>query len=283
MAAPLLTAIHEVTPTTAHIGDQLVYHVLVKYDASAELLPLTNANISNVFSTLSFNKGTRQTGREKQYQFTAKIVPFSVGTYTIPARDVSIKLAGKVTTVTLPELTIVVKSILTPTQNQVEDIKSAGTLSYPVGLVAGIGLVLVILVGGGVAFMLLRRRPEDAISEFVPSAIPIPLDEAALSKLRALALGDFDQLSAVLRVYLDQRFDVPALEMTTTEVVAALEKVCEAALLKRIFRVLHLCDLVKFAQFGPSEDDARIAIEKTEEIIRHFGPVPVMEGSNDIG
>lgn len=122
---------------------------------------------------------------------------------------------------------------------------------------------------GAVALYLHRRRRAHPVAEVAkPKTPPRPhhlvaleaLDELERSSL--LARGEVKtwhvRVSEIVRTYVEGQLEVPALEMTTREVVAGLRK---AALGGRITDTFHTflarCDLVKFAKLRPGAEASR--------------------------
>ena len=88
------------------------------------------------------------------------------------------------------------------------------------------------------------------------------------------------ELTFVIREYLENRFDIQALESTTSEVIADLEdKDFDTKQASTLSRILQIADLVKFAKATPSAelhesflDDAENFVSETKlEIIESEG------------
>src|SRR5260370_18880350 len=100
---------------------------------------------------------------------------------------------------------------------------------------------------------------------FAPAVPRRPAEEVALEKLRALAAGGnytadgfrpfYFALSEIVREYLGARYGFDSLELTTTELLEALERHAprKAAPLRDIEQLFGAWDLVKFAKAGPTE------------------------------
>jgi hypothetical protein len=129
----------------------------------------------------------------------------------------------------------------------------------------------------------LRRPPaEEPEPEPVPEPAEAPLDEA-LRRLAALARIDvasdaalkpfFVELSDILRTYVARRTGVPALEMTTGELVRELRGIRRTARLpdervRDLDRLLQAADLVKFADLHPAADSATTALHQATATVR---------------
>lgn len=85
----------------------------------------------------------------------------------------------------------------------------------------------------------------------------------------------YTALSDILREYISQRYDFPALEMTTAELVDTLEKTeVPPKECKRVSELLTLADLVKFAKYTPALEshneayrEAYIFVEETKQAV----------------
>jgi len=110
-----------------------------------------------------------------------------------------------------------------------------------------------------------------------------PAEEAldALEDLQGSGLGAkeiYDGLSQVLRVYLERRYDIPALVLTTPDLLRMMRQrrstVPWSASPKDLFA---RCDLVKFAKLIPEPPELRNDIEAAIQIVRATAPKPPPE------
>lgn len=172
------------------------------------------------------------------------------GTYLIPAIDAPWRAGDEVGTAGTGQILVEASTDGISGDEQLRDLKG---LAKPdpdptPWIVAGVGVVLLALVGLAVLFWLRRRTPE--------LAPVVPPDERARAALQALKMGDTAdegafayQLSAVLRRYLEERFGFAAWRMTTQEVLRAMppELVAQRQVEAAVREVLEASDLVKFA------------------------------------
>ena len=90
------------------------------------------------------------------------------------------------------------------------------------------------------------------------------------------AVKDFHiEASDIVRRYVEARFSVPALEMTTWEIVGGLERTgVDAETREQLRRFLDRCDLVKFAKVRPSieesTDTVRAGRTLVEQTVAHM-------------
>ena len=100
----------------------------------------------------------------------------------------------------------------------------------------------------------------------------------ALEALRAKGSGNikeyFFELSCIIRRYIEDRFSMRAPEMTTEEFFAALKEsgILSGTHKNLLKEFLTLCDIVKFARYGPTRDEieesfnaAKVFVDETKE------------------
>ena len=111
---------------------------------------------------------------------------------------------------------------------------------------------------------LFGKKKESEQEELIPEII-IPAHEKALTALHTLRNQELWQegkikkyqssLTDIVRRYLEDRFEVNALEMTTDEITRSLkDKDFDTTHSSTLERILQIADLVKFAKAKPPED-----------------------------
>jgi len=269
----LLVAEQVVTPGAARIGDRLNYELRVTYDAPVQLVDIGNSGIVSPFAVIQFKKIREKKGGHPVFRYVATISPFSTGRYVIGERTIKYKIGKKVDRFVVPAIQVDVISVLTATNNQMQDIKTAPPLAMPLRRVAiGFGVVVAV-IGSAIVWWIIRRKSTDVDVEFVPIADHRSIDQIAqdaLSDAQQLMddpVGFYTSLADILRRFLGQKFELDSQEMTTSELVRALESICDPWIVKQVGRILQLCDLVKFAKFSPRREDAQIALDKSRAIV----------------
>ncbi len=112
----------------------------------------------------------------------------------------------------------------------------------------------------------------------VESETIIPAHEIALKKLNDLKLqklwqhGDIkmyqSELTHIIREYLEARYEIPALESTTNEVIRALKKgLLQDGDVISVQRILQVADLVKFAKATPEENIHEAFMDEAVEFV----------------
>lgn len=139
-------------------------------------------------------------------------------------------------------------------------------LLYFIGAAAILGFITVS------AWFYLRKRPQPLpVSEDEAIDVPLP-HEVAYEQLAVIEASDLlkrgdmepyhTQIAYVLREYISARYQIPALELTTTALLHAMLGVeIGTECIERVQELLASCDMVKFATYQPelSEASARIA------------------------
>lgn len=120
----------------------------------------------------------------------------------------------------------------------------------------GIGLLGMILLYN--VFKRLRKKEEE-VEEIVEEVIVIPPHTLALNALNDLdkrkvwQSGDVkayqSELTDIMRQYIENRYNVNALEMTTGEIKSGLKKAgVQSTLVDKLLEILQIADIVKFAK-----------------------------------
>ena len=128
------------------------------------------------------------------------------------------------------------------------------------------GGILVVIIAMLVWFSLQQRRQTSAPTSIEEVEV-CPPHEIAYERLAAieasewLARGELDayhtHISRVIREYIEARYRIPALELTTTQLLAQLtEGQLGALYVDKIRHFLVNCDKVKFATYQPATAEA---------------------------
>lgn len=136
-------------------------------------------------------------------------------------------------------------------------------------IVAAVLLIIVVFV------IWFQRKPKKVIEE---PKIPVrPAHEIALERLNILegknlwqsgkTKAFYSELTDILREYIEERFQIPAMEQTSDEIIRSMKHnpSFSSALIEKTHQVLFLADLVKFAKENPvgSENDQNLALVRT--------------------
>jgi len=119
-----------------------------------------------------------------------------------------------------------------------------------------------------------------------------PYDEAMqnLQNLKAAQLWQqgkekeyFTGLTDILRVYIDRRFGINAVEMTSSQIIDTLKKNEEAkAVNEQLEMILEVADIVKFAKARPLADDNEVAFQRAVNFVEATRPVEQPEKKEEV-
>lgn len=196
------------------------------------------------------------------------VTSFELGELEIPPIEVAVVAPdGTVHTLLTDPFRIGVESVGLDESGDIRDIK--GPLSLARNWWALVPWVLLAAALAAGAYQLRRRvRSRPATEAPRPAPPPRPFHVVAieaLDELEASSLLERGQVKAyhiriseIIRAYIEGQLEVPALEMTTREVVRGLRRASlGGAITESLRRFLDRCDLVKFAKLRPGADESR--------------------------
>jgi hypothetical protein len=135
---------------------------------------------------------------------------------------------------------------------------------WPLLLMGGLILVGIALVGFGIYAFIRWRNNKPVFSISKPAEPPHNIALRDLDKLRSEKLWQsnrtkdyYIRLSDIVRTYIEGRFGVMAMEMTSEEIIASIRFTGfeDNNLIDRLGRMFTLSDLVKFAKAQPFPDE----------------------------
>lgn len=272
--------------TLVTVGDRVDLQVTVEHpvDAAVSWPDSVDAGPFEVLETRI--QPTR--GRDGRSVSTAtfSLTAFELGELEVPPVEVTVLHAdGSEEVLETDRYGVEVVSVGVDETGDIREIR--GPLAVPLSIlrIAAYAL-LVVLAGVGVYALVRRLRSGDDGSGELPRGAPPRLPhEVALEELARLEASpllsegrvkEFHiRVSEILRRYVEGRFGVRALEMTTWEVLGGLQAAGVAEDLRRdIRRFLDQCDLVKFAKARPTDDGSRAVLELGRELVERSAPRP---------
>ncbi|MBN2181682.1 MAG: hypothetical protein JW715_07190 [Sedimentisphaerales bacterium] len=282
-------------PLTAHVRlDKakitIAQTVLLELEASIEpdyelKMPTVDKVLEN-FGIVDWNNLGDKLGENnnvvKRYQY--RLEPFLSGTYPIPAftfefHDVNDTEDKKYELTTEP-IDIEVTSLLGQQRADLKIADIKGVVGMPAKITfwwilggiwafCSIFFISVFLV---IWLYLRRKKMMKIIRVFRPA------HEIAYARLRELVRRDlvkagkikefYEQISNILRHYIEHRFNLHAPERTTEEFLAELPStnVLVGSDQEQLAEFLRHCDLVKFAKYNPTSEE----IQKTFNLVKSF-------------
>jgi hypothetical protein len=220
---------------------------------------------------------------------------FELGDLEIPSFDFNVQGPdGSATLVSSDPYGVTVQSVGLDEGGDIRAIR--GPLGIPIGVIYVLPWLLLLVALGLLAFWLWRRRRGGDDSATRRSVIipRLPHEEAyeALDRLEASDLLQRAEIkeyhirvSEIIRTYVEGRFDVFALEMTTGEVMEGLRETgLDDDVLAAFDGFLSRCDLVKFAKLRPAPDASRRVLDTARELVDRTRPwVEDLTGAATLG
>lgn len=136
---------------------------------------------------------------------------------------------------------------------------------------------LLALAAFGAWLLVYRRRKKGDAPAETPGLLP-PYDQAMkdleiLEGEKMFQKGQvkdyYSRLNAILRVYLDRKFNMRVMQQTSDDMLLKLKAAgLDREDLGRLTSVLRISDAVKFARYGSSEDESGESLRTTGQIIK---------------
>lgn len=152
-------------------------------------------------------------------------------------------------------------------------------------------LIVLIVLAAALWWGYSRYRKQGYILPKKPEPTPYEKAMSDLQKLKARKLWEnghekeyFTELTEILRVYLDRRFGINAMEMTSSEIMQQLTDNHEVKDKRSYVRqILSIADFVKFAKVRPLPDDNIAAFNNAVKFVEETKPAPVVDDKNEEG
>lgn len=256
-----------VNKETAYIGDRIEYKIRVFADSDVEVkLPLPGEKLGDMLIDFYGEISTRTiwgiTGYEQVYVLTT----YETGEYVLPSPDIGYIVPGSAEGfIRGNDLSVAVKSLLAEVEGQ-PDIKDIKPLAIPprdykLFVFVGLGLILLAVIATVIHRARMFRRTLD-LSEIWIARPPHECAYEELEKARdllntGLISRFYVRVSECIRKYLANRFNINAMEMATEEFLAVSKGMEELGGYEGLLQTFLIsCDLVKFAKYKATEEDA---------------------------
>lgn len=265
-----------VMPDSVSIGDIVTYTIVLPQGTTYESLIYPDSTAFGKDVEIVERKQFRTPAQADSIQFQLQFF----GTSDLQLSGVSIGLvnAGEPNFVALPDVVIPFKTLLAEEEPQLRPMKDI--YAFAINWVPYLLLLLLLVLIGWVLVRYMRRylqsKPEQKPIEIEVFSNPLEQLEKKLLSLRSdasLIERDFKPfytlLGDALREYLEEVHNLLALEMTTRELMRDMERrMVDPDLTKQTGVVLRLADMVKFAKFEPSIEQALDSIREAEKFLQ---------------
>ncbi len=253
------------------------------------IFPDLKDTITEKIELVSMGKiDTTLAGNQATYQRDLIITAFDSGFYAIP--PFKFKIKNDTSKVFETEaLLFAVQTIPVDTTLAIKGIK--GPLDpawsiYEIQKELLIGLIALLAIIA-VVYFLKRKKKVEIIEEV--AVVKRPAHEIAIEALNDLRVQKLWQqgrvkeyhivISDTIRTYIENRFTVGAMEMTSDEILKSLRFIITDTNLKsKLSNVLILSDMVKFAKEQPLPNENELSWENAIEFVKHTALVEQEEG-----
>lgn len=251
-------------------------------DGASAVLPESippGAAGSNRFTVVDSGEERRQSGDAVRLSRWFRLEPYLSGDYAVEPLSVEVTDSRGARRILRTERVGVKVSSLLPKDYERLDIADIeGLLRTPWSPPPWLWIVAGLLAAAGAgtgAWLWWQRRLEARAESPARPAHEIAYEEIdALVAEELLRRGEvklfYQRVTAILRKYIERRFGLRAPERTTEEFLYELRETAVLSdELKRLLRTfLEHCDLVKFAQLRPPEQEIRRTLESCRDFVR---------------
>ncbi|MBQ5777136.1 MAG: DUF4381 family protein [Bacteroidaceae bacterium] len=281
------------------MGEQTLIHLSLTQDAGVTVIPpqiespgLLTEGVEVV--DLSQPDTTRLNNNRLQIKQEVLVTSFDSGFYYIPPFKYVIEedtfatesLSLKIVPVDVPE---------EATAADVKDIKNVVAPPFvlwdfvPAWLLILIVAVVLIVVA---VYFVARYYKQRKVEAAIPPEKRIPPYELAMQELKQLRESKlwqqgqekqyYTRLVDILREYIDSRFGINAMEMTSSQILAALQRNKDTKEVnKYLNEILSMADFVKFAKMRPMPDDNERVMHRAVDFVELTRPQPQADAAEE--
>lgn len=280
----VLTSFAQTPPTvrtrlavdTIMIGDQVTMEVEISKDLATEIqVPQLEKGVAPDVEVVGMPRmdTIKRDGRNLVIRLSYAITSFKAGAHTIMGFPIVYSDKNETDTISSADsMRLVVQTFeIDTTKQQIADIKQPMDTPLQwaeikdIVLYGAMGAVILAIIIYFIVKYVRSRRAKIAARPAEPAHIRAIRE---LEKLRSEKLpiqGKFKEyysrLSDTLRTYIENRYGIQAMEMTTPQIVQAIKELNNAKLVTQLDELFSLSDLVKFAKWTPSIDECDDAFQ----------------------
>ncbi|MBO7291148.1 MAG: DUF4381 family protein [Bacteroidaceae bacterium] len=272
------------------MGEQTLIHLSLTQDAGVTVIPpqiespgILTEGVEVV--DLSQPDTTRLNNNRLQIKQEVLVTSFDSGFYYIPP----FKYVIEEDTFATESLSLKIVPVDVPEDATAADVKDINNVVAPPFVLWDfvpawllILIVAVVLIAVAVYFVA-RYYKQRKVEAAIPPEKRIPPYELAMQELKQLRESKlwqqgqekqyYTRLVDILREYIDSRFGINAMEMTSSQILAALQRNKETKEVnKYLNEILSMADFVKFAKMRPMPDDNERVMHRAVDIVELTRP-----------
>ena len=281
---------HQFEPDDITVGDPVHLRLRIEADENLHFFldPIDGSELEHLEvdepQVKQIKSESLPTGKA-HYEVTYPLRAFTTGAHPLPPITIKYTSAdGDSDSIQTPSYLFEVRAVKLPNDTEMKGIKRPWSVPPNWFLYILIVLLVIIAVGVLVVFYLRRRaKPLDLQPEAVSQRQPHEIAYEQLNRIEGMnwvAQGEMKiyhtEISHVIRQYIAARYYIPALELTTQELLERLQpEDVPRDLLQQFFTN---CDLVKFARYSPTKPEAHERMEEARQIVDETKQLWVSEG-----
>lgn len=262
------------------IGDWLKLHLEVEHPANVSVAWPQLADSLQGFEVIQRGEhSTQQSGQNVLESAVLTITAYDSGTFVVPPLPFQYVVRGDTTkkvAETSPIL-VTVHGIPVDTTKDIRDIKPPLSPSITFSEILPY-LIGIVILGGLVWLLYYIRQKRKRGESLLPEAPARPAGEVALEALGALDAEKLwqrgkikeyhSQLTDIVRVYIERRFGVMAMESTSDEILSTRQiEDLESGVREKLREILFRADLVKFARFQPQAGENESSMAQANSFV----------------
>lgn len=264
ISAQTVSVLASVDSSDYLVGDFINYSLEVRSEKNIQISqPFIRDSLKQVEVIKELEPITQEVKSIKSTTFGYVISYYDSALVTIPPIAVRYKISGdnqEKVALSNP-VSFNVHTVAVQQQADIKDVKNPITIPLDWKLILFIALIIIVVLGLAI-FFYSRYKKKKSEKPVIRKIIKIPAHVRALTALDNLESEQLWQkgkvkeyhsnITGIIRGYFEERFKLPALELTTSEQMQQLSKVKAAKdILEVTNQFLTNADLVKFAKFIP--------------------------------
>jgi hypothetical protein len=259
------------------VGDRFKLELVVRHHRNTKVGEPFAPNL-DPFMILDRKSVTRYAGDTIVDVHNLEMAAFATGEVKIPPFIVPYPAEDEVLAAASETIPVKVASVMPADMKDINDLKPQ--IQFPNLL--PIWIMLGTLAAAGLGYLGWRLYRRYRRTRLYGAPLPDPWDEAlaALDKVPAdnwLASGRFKHyyytVSEILKRYLTRRFNFPAIDQTTTEILRAM-KAAKTPEREGFGEFFQRADMVKYAKFVPPAAEVAAVISTARELVQTTTPKP---------
>ncbi|MEO0128505.1 MAG: hypothetical protein ABIL44_12265 [candidate division WOR-3 bacterium] len=252
------------------IGDPFEIAVVVSIPANKNISEPFVDSIGPFAIIDQKHKILQEKGIARHY-YRLRVSAFNTGELKFPPLKFLLKENSNIDTIQTNPVDIKIASVLPEGMKDINDIKEMIEFPNPLPVI----FLIIVICAGVIAFFgtkFYKRFKQKRIFE----EQKIPCWERALNAVDALIKEDFINkgmvkkfyytLTEILKRYLEERFNFPAIEQTTTEIVQSMRNL-KLPMRDEFRDLFQYADMVKYAKFIPPQEATEDIVNKSKELI----------------